>query len=76
MSQITVNVNESESETKPRDWTGRLDQDQGRARSDRDQRRVLLQLLCLLAEGVYGYWKMKRPFDADLGGVGGALFAV
>lgn len=67
MSQITVNVNESESKTKPRDRTGRLDQDQG---------RVLLRLLCLLAEGVYGYWKMKRPFDADLGGVGGALFIV
>lgn len=67
MSQITVNVNESESKTKPRDRTGR---------SDRDQRRVLLRLLCLLAEGVYGYWKMKRPFDADLGGVGGALFTV
>lgn len=74
MSQITVNVNESESKTKPRDRTGRLDQ--GRARSDRDQRRVLLRLLCLLAKGVYGYWKMKRPFDADLGGVGGALFTV
>lgn len=76
MSQITVNVNESESKTKPRDRTGRLDQDQGRARSDRDQRRGLLRLLCLLAEGVYGYWKMKRTFDADLGGVGGALFTV